>query len=167
MALHFWMHPPTRDLCFSYRGVCWIWWEPAHLWERRQRKGHQPSQRKIWLQDGGNDWRRSHWSGGVSPCCEFPLYTLFKLSCVLCIQLCFVMVMQLLVCRRWKIYLCFNLIVVNLLKLTGASLAKRTNSTCNEAVMEQHYLYKVVAQYVWSTISMLKFLEKSLCWHVI
>lgn len=94
--------PPTHDLCLSSRGVCWIWWEPAHLWERWQGKGHQPSQRKIWLQDGGDDWRRSYWSGGVSPCCEFPLNTLFKLSCFLYIQLCFVKNVAL-VSRKWKI----------------------------------------------------------------
>lgn len=68
----FWTPPSTRDLCSSSRGVRWIWREPAHLWERRQRESHQPAQGEIRLQDGGDDRRRSHWPGGVSPCCEFP-----------------------------------------------------------------------------------------------
>lgn len=63
-------HKDADVTLLSSRRVCWIWWESAHSWERWKRKGYQHSERAVRLQDCGDDWRRSHWSGGLPSCCK-------------------------------------------------------------------------------------------------
>lgn len=86
------------------------------------------------------------------------LHTLSKLSCLLCI-----FVLQQLKCFIYKMHKMekYNCVLIELAKketmITLIKLAAVlfTSSTCNEAAMERHYFYKVVAQYVCSSISIM------------
>lgn len=63
-------HNDADVTLLSSRRVCWIWWESAHSRERWKRKSYQHPEGAVWLQDCGDDWRWSHWSGGLPSCCK-------------------------------------------------------------------------------------------------